>query len=248
MVAALVVLLTAGCSSDAADAAHEDHVAASPSTTGVGARVLEGSHGSHSGEVGTAVVEGVVQRPDGIWESYITLADNDVVVELSAFAPDVQPTDENRRRAAAFIEEVASALAAYRDPQLAFDDGYENWDLFHWANLDYMVDDTSLDPARPEQLLYDPDTMELIGAMFIMPLGQDGPQVAGPLTVWHSHLHEERCYQGTLPIPRDDPACDPSTLTQRSPQMMHVWFIDHPQGPFGTDMVPRRSATPMSIP
>ncbi len=49
-----------------------------------------------------------------------------------------------------------------------------------------------LDPTRPETLVYaeSPGGPILLGAMFQMPeIGEAGPAVGGPLTVWHAHDH-----------------------------------------------------------
>ena len=98
-----------------------------------------------------------------------------------------------------------AALARYADPAVAAADGYHVNGLagidFHAGNPSYEHDDLILDPARPETLVYAvaPDGRPvLMGAMFLMPkIGQPGPTVGGPLTVWHAH--QNICFSLTPP-------------------------------------------------
>ena len=77
-----------------------------------------------------------------------------------------------------------------------------------------------------------------MGAMFLS-IGQRGPQVAGPLSEWHFHIDRRMCYeQGVLPIDTIDErgSCGAGFPNIRSPEMLHVWFFDHPDGRFATSM------------
>ena len=40
----------------------------------------------------------------------------------------------------------------------------------------------------------------------------------------------------TVGFANDDGRCDRGDATHRSPEMMHVWLIDHRGGPFATSM------------
>jgi hypothetical protein len=65
-----------------------------------------------------------------------------------------------------------------------------NTDIVHYVNRSYMVDADVLDPNHIQSLIYynSKQGTELIGAMYIMPnRGEAGPEIGGPLTVWHQH-------------------------------------------------------------
>ena len=67
-----------------------------------------------------------------------------------------------------------------------------------------------------------------------------GPQVGGPLTIWHYHIWSEPAclFRGmfTVGFLNNSGLCDEGVISQRTPEMIHVWFIDHPDGPFATGM------------
>jgi len=121
-------------------------------------------------------------------------------------------------------------------------DGYEKMfgDPVHFVNIDYVYDGETLNPEKPEVLMYY-KTKEgdfLMGIMFLA-IGERGPQVAGPLTKWHYHIDRRMCYErGVLPIGGVDEngACAAGFTNVRSPEMLHVWFFDHPMGEFATTM------------
>jgi hypothetical protein len=136
------------------------------------------------------------------------------------------------------------ALARYADPAVAAADGFHVDGMhgidFHAGNPAYENDGRILDPAHPETLVYAvaPDGRPvLMGAMFLMPkIGQPGPTVGGPLTVWHAHEHV--CISltppglagllgplGTCPIGTFD-----LPLTA---QMIHIWIVPGAPDPIG---------------
>ena len=80
----------------------------------------------------------------------------------------------------------------------------------------------------------------LAGLMFYTRRSDErGPQVGGPLTRWHYHVWASpNCLvDGLLSVgsPRDG-RCARGEPAHRSPEMLHVWFLDHPEGPFATSM------------
>ncbi|MGH2598763.1 MAG: hypothetical protein ACRDJ9_05180, partial [Dehalococcoidia bacterium] len=108
--------------------------------------------------------------------------------------------------------------------------------LSHYQNRQSMKDDIVLDPNRPEQLVY-ANTTEgpvLVGVVYVMPRpGMEGPAVGGPITRWHTHTF---C---AAPMPSwfagllsPFGACPAGTVNAVMPEMMHVWTVDHPGGPF----------------
>jgi hypothetical protein len=137
-----------------------------------------------------------------------------------------------------------TALARYADPAVAAADGYKVDGLagidFHASNPAYEKDGRILDPAHPETLVYAvaPNGQPvLMGAMFLMPqIGQPGPTVGGPLTVWHAH--EDVCIAltppglsgllsplGTCPVG--------SILLPRTAEMIHIWIVPGAPDPIG---------------
>ncbi|MDQ2911813.1 MAG: hypothetical protein M3T56_00970 [Chloroflexota bacterium] len=161
--------------------------------------------------------------------------------------PAVEERDATAaERAAAndFLLAARKALARYADPALAKADGYKVDGLagidFHASNPPYEHDDRVFDPAHPESLVYavDPNGRPvLMGAVFQMPnLGQPGPTIGGPLTVWHGH--EDICIAltppglsgllgplGTCPVG--------SILLPRTAEMIHIWIVPGAPEPFG---------------
>jgi uncharacterized membrane protein len=109
----------------------------------------------------------------------------------------------------------------------------------HYPNLQYMFDDVILDPDRPEWLVYadSPDGKVLMALMFFTRRLEDiGPTPGGPLAQWHYHpLETPRCaIEGlwTVGKPDENGVCAEGIPVTRTPEMLHVWFIDHPLGRF----------------
>ncbi|MFB6345152.1 MAG: WG repeat-containing protein [bacterium] len=113
----------------------------------------------------------------------------------------------------------------------------------HHVNDTFMADGNILDPDRPENLMFyqTGDGKKLVGMMYVMNSNYaEGPQVGGPLTIWHYHnLETTYCRKyGQLPVgPAIEGNCRVGKPSKRSPEMIHVWFVDHPQGPFATPMM-----------
>ena len=108
---------------------------------------------------------------------------------------------------------------------------------------EFLLDDRILDPQRPEFLMYyrTRKGMVLTGFMFFGRSIEDrGLQVGGPLTVWHYHVwNRRRCFRdGVIAISflKRGEDCPGGETGYRSPEMMHVWLVDHPSGPFATRM------------
>jgi len=171
-----------------------------------------------------------------------------VIWELSAYSPGTEPTPEQREAAKELIRacERAARENGWFDFQKGLSDGFTlmRSDRRHFHNQEYLFDDRIVDPEHPEFLMYyqTPQGRKLVGFMFyVRQLEDRGPQVAGPLTVWHYHIWSKlNCLRdGIMPIALPDQfgKCPRGgTPTYRSPEMMHVWLIDHPGGPFATSM------------
>ena len=110
----------------------------------------------------------------------------------------------------------------------------------HYPNLQNMFDDVILDPERPEWLIYNDlpgGGKVLMGFMFFTrELNEVGPTPGGPLAQWHFHPYDKpRCaIKGlwTVANPNDAGQCAEGIPVMRTPEMFHVWFIDHPLGRF----------------
>ena len=158
--------------------------------------------------------------------------------------PERDATAGERRAVAQFVVTARAALGRYADPAVAAADGYRVDGMrgidFHAPNPSYEKDGHVFDPERPETLVYAlaPDGRPvLMGALFLMPeLGQAGPTIGGPLTVWHAH--EQICF--SLVPPTLAGLVSPfgmcplgSIAVPLSGEMIHLWLVPGAPVPFG---------------
>jgi hypothetical protein len=123
-----------------------------------------------------------------------------------------------------------------------------------------MTDTDILRPDHVQSLIYynAKQGPVLIGAMYIMPRrGMPGPEVGGPLTVWHQHSNI--CFDNTTGMAvafahsgffdNNDKSgsCPRGSTNKTTPLMLHVWLIDNPGGPFASDMEPQVLGTTAAI-
>jgi hypothetical protein len=173
-----------------------------------------------------------------------------VAWELSRYSPGTPPTPEQQHAATDLIERSFEAALkhGWADEKKGLADGYyligkHGHEKLHYRNDAYVLDNRLLDPDHPEFLMYaGPDgARELVAFMFMARTRTEwGPQVGGPLTIWHFHMFARmQCIiKGMIPRgfvnhPRD---CKGGTVVHRTPEMMHLWLIPRPGGPFATDM------------
>lgn len=185
----------------------------------------------------------------------------------SGFPFDAEPTEEQRLAAEQFVATVKVTtkrfenVAEARREGYTFDEYAENLAsvrgtaaaepaaealrkgvVTHVQNPVLANDGVAADPTRPDVLMYltDGDRYVLAGAMFLAPVGTDGPQFGGPLTVWHAHDHASRfvmCWDrsavvamppaladGSKPADRPNGGCPRGAPTKETPEMLHVWF------------------------
>ncbi len=171
-----------------------------------------------------------------------------VIREVTQYAPGIEPTSEQAKAAQELVESCYESATrnGWYDYDKGRADGFEPppRDPRHFRNPEFMLDDEILDPDRPEVLMYYPTAsgkLELVGFMFMASSrSQWGPQVGGPLTVWHYHIwRKKQCVERgviSLGFVDADQKCETGVGHHRSLEMMHVWLIDHPQGPFATPM------------
>jgi uncharacterized membrane protein len=159
------------------------------------------------------------------------------------------PTPEEKAWADSFYyRSLESAKRnGWFDYEKARQDGFEKmWkDRAHYQNETFLFDDAILDPDRPEFLMYldAPEGKLLIGFMYYArTLEEKGPELGGPLARWHFHPWEPRglcAIRGILPVgrPDDQGRCAEGERVMRSPDMLHVYFVDHPLGRFADGMI-----------
>ena len=169
-----------------------------------------------------------------------------VIWEVTRY-PDRGPTSAQKRAAREFRQRSFEAAQekGWFDYERGMRDGFERqWnDENHYYKWEYITDDRILDPERPEYLMYYPteEGQLLAGVMYLTrkPL-EHGPQIGGPLTVWHYHLGSHpHCFRGEMILlghPDESGVCPEGVLLDRTPEMLHVWFVEHPEGPFATRM------------
>ena len=175
-----------------------------------------------------------------------------VIWEVSEFDPRIPASPEQQKAGDDFVKrcfEVAVANGWF-DRSKGMADGFltPGSDSLHHRNDEYVLDGIQLDPERPEYLMYYPDPnregeQALTGLMFLADgRNSRGRQFAGPLAVWHYHRYTNaRCWAGrgllsTGMIDNQGKCPTGGVPRYRSPEMVHVWLIDHPRGPFSTGM------------
>jgi hypothetical protein len=168
--------------------------------------------------------------------------------------PDMQmygntnaPTAAQVEAAANLIKETDASLVRFENVNNAIAAGFtyrlatngEEHLLYDGGNPAYQ----GLNPQDPSSLVYAINVKGhapiLLGAMYLMPGGVNGPQVGGGLTRWHSHL--EVCQGGQIIIAGFNLAlrghCDPSSWKDTyTTQMLHVWVIPYSGGVFSDDL------------
>lgn len=180
--------------------------------------------------------------------------------ESSEFPLEAQPTSAQTAAAEAFRDAVRQGAAPYRTVEAAKAAGYDLDEtasllkvlpaadaqavhsslaagmINHLFNARLANDGFVVKPDRPDGLMFatNGEKSVLVGAVFLAPICTHGPQIAGPLTVWHTHP-AITCYDGTAPVgapvgfrpgmPATDPlTCPEGELLENSPEMLHVWF------------------------
>jgi hypothetical protein len=167
--------------------------------------------------------------------------------DMQMYGSTTAPTAAQVQAAANLIKETDASLVRFENVNNAIAAGYtyrlatngEEHLLYDGGNPSYQ----GLNPQDPSSLVYAINVTGhapiLLGAMYLMPDGANGPQVGGGLTRWHSHL--EVCQGGQIIIAGFNLAlrgrCDPSTWKdQYTTQMLHVWVVPYPGGVFSDDL------------
>ena len=171
----------------------------------------------------------------------------DDLPDMQMYGSTAPPTAAQVQAAAQLIEQTDVSLKRYANVQAAFAAGYtyvlktngEEHLLYNGDNPSYQ----GLNPQDPSSLVYAINVPNhapiLLGAMYIMGDQQNGPQIGGGLTRWHSHL--VTCVNGHPTIAgfgvQLRGACDPATWHNTyTAQMLHVWVVPYPGGVFSDDL------------
>ncbi|SER70901.1 hypothetical protein [Natrinema salaciae] len=172
--------------------------------------------------------------------------------ETAGCADDHPATTELRSAVADSLERQypdADALidAGYKPYFDTLEMGDDSWS--HWLNPAFIGDDELVDPERPESVLVDNDTWRSIGVMFIAtsdgePVdspavygGDDDEQLCSP---WHAHTGVPGRFAWwfyRLAYERDGDA-ERLEFPCRTPCMLHVWTVDHPESVYAHDAPP----------
>ncbi len=191
--------------------------AASPAA---GAAPVVGLDHEHAHEHAARAQAGVIMRPLGA-NDHATAAQQQAAAELAAAT----------KQATARYADLNAALAAgYRLPPVK-----STGPDVHLENKAFAKDGRTLDPARPEMLVYaiDGGRATLLGVVFVMEVaGAPGPAPGGPGTRWHAHNLCVSLLPPGLGIVSPYGGCPAFSLNLTSGEMMHVWVVDNPGGPF----------------
>ncbi|WP_226040653.1 hypothetical protein [Natrinema sp. DC36] len=172
---------------------------------------------------------------------------------MEGCADDHPATTELRSGVAESLEtrfpDVSALIDAGFKPYFdTLETGDDSWS--HWLSPDFIGDDEILNPERPESVLVDNESWRSMGVMFIATSGGEPvepPAVYGAdesterCSPWHAHTglpgrfgwwyyrqaYEREFADGDLEFP-----C-------RTPCMLHVWTVDHPESVYAHDAPPQ---------
>jgi len=180
--------------------------------------------------------------------------DPNVMVEITAY-PNTSPTPRQVEKAWNLYSKTYDNAVEndWFELQNGLESGYFNWegDTFHYPHQNYTRQSGTLNPDKPEFLMYyrDPENRSnfiLAGVMFqTSKVEKHGRQIGGPITRWHYHYFNPKiclAHWGAVSnvelIEENGEKCPENTLvSDKSYEMLHVWFVEHPKSQFSSDMV-----------
>lgn len=149
-------------------------------------------------------------------------------------------TPEQVSAAQGLAEATAAAMTRYARLADALAAGFElpanatGTDV-HIENPEFKKDGRVLDPQRPETLVYaiEGGRATLLGVVYVMEqAGVPAPQPGGPITRWHAHNICLTVLPPGFGVVSPFGSCPALSLNLTTPEMMHVWVVDNPGGPF----------------
>ena len=153
---------------------------------------------------------------------------------------DHHPTVDQVAAAQALADATRQAMAKYARLADALADGFtlppggEGPDV-HLENKANRSDGRVLDPGYPETLVYAISNHEatLLGVVYVMETaGVPAPEPGGPITRWHAHNICLTLLPPGFGIVSPFGNCPALSVNLTTPEMMHVWVVDNPDGPF----------------
>ena len=170
-----------------------------------------------------------------------------VIYEVTRYPLADGPTPEQQAAADDLVRRSREAAErnGWFDLLKGLSDGYRPavGDDTHYAHDEYLSDAAVLDPERPEYLMYHHGKKGkvLTGFMYLVSKpAEEGVQIGGPLTIWHYHVWTRpHCLRKGLiaeGVANERGECAVGRPMNRSAEMIHVWLVDHPKGPFATQM------------
>ncbi|HEY7269368.1 MAG TPA: hypothetical protein VH951_06045 [Dehalococcoidia bacterium] len=146
--------------------------------------------------------------------------------------------------AATFALQTSAGIAKYQDVNAAIADGYKEsgpaiGPKRHFENKAYQKDGLTLDPTKPELLVYGVkgNTFVLLGAAYTMEkAGDPGPDFAGPVAHWHAHNICVTPLPPAFSLVSPFGSCPLLSVDVTLPEMIHVWTVDNPNGPYAQDL------------
>ncbi len=169
------------------------------------------------------------------------LARTQAGVIMRPWRGSAHPTAEEQQAAGKLAASTASAVTKYARIEDALKAGYR-WPLgkhsgpdVHLENEAYKKDGRILDPDRPEMLVYavGQGKAVLLGVVYVMEqAGKPGPAPGGSITRWHAHNLCVSLMPPGVGIVTPYGGCPALSLTGTIAEMMHVWVVKNPAGPF----------------
>jgi hypothetical protein len=200
----------------AAHAATDTDVSANPDAAGT---ALGASHDhEHAHDHAARAQAGVIMRPQA----------------------DHHPTVQQQVDAQALADATKAAMQRYANLDTALKDGFTlpkpgvGPDV-HLENKANRADGRTLDPEHPETLVYAilDNKATLLGVVYVMDVaGVPAPQPGGPITRWHAHNICLTLLPPGFGIVSPFGSCPALSVSVTTPEMMHVWVVDSPAGPF----------------
>jgi hypothetical protein len=196
---------------------------------------------------GSAMATSSQSSSDSLITGMGDMGSTDGHADMKMYGSTAPPTAGQVLAAAELVRETDASLQRYKNVQAAFAAGYtyvlktngEEHLLYNGSDPSYQ----GLNPQDPSSLVYAINVRGhapiLLGAMYIMPGRQNGRQIGGGLTRWHSHL--VTCVNGRQTIAGFNvqlrAGCNPATWQDTyTSQMLHVWVVPYPGGVFSDDL------------
>jgi hypothetical protein len=154
--------------------------------------------------------------------------------ELRQYPTPSLATARERAAAMVLLGEVRESALKWENPADAAAAGYAiatrprrpGDRAAHWLHAERPPGPPRFDPDRPKAIIYanaPGRPLVLIGIMFSMPRGVQGPNPGGAITRWHTHSVCVRNGERGK-SPRPDGSCPPGSRPRQGSEMMHIWL------------------------